>query len=76
MILYVIGLILLLLCSGFFSGSETAITAVSKARMQALISQGNKRAMRVAKLHEKMEKVIATVLLSIVGIWRARRRQS
>ncbi|WP_395016615.1 HlyC/CorC family transporter [Dongia sp.] len=63
MIVYAIGLILLLVCSGFFSGSETAVTAVSRARMQALISQGNKRAMRVAKLHEKMEKVIATVLL-------------
>ncbi len=63
MIVYAIGLVLLLVCSGFFSGSETAVTAVSRARMQALISQGNKRAMRVAKLHEKMEKVIATVLL-------------
>jgi Mg2+/Co2+ transporter CorB len=63
MIIYIIGLMLLLVCSGFFSGSETAVTAVSRARMQALISHGNKRAMRVAKLHEKMEKVIATVLL-------------
>src|SRR3954453_6563876 len=63
MIIYIIGLVLLLMSSGFFSGSETAITAVSKARMQALISQGNKRALRVAKLHAKMEKVIATVLL-------------
>jgi Mg2+/Co2+ transporter CorB len=63
MIIYIIGLILLLVCSGFFSGSETAVTAVSRARMQALISQGNKRALRVAKLHQKMEKVIATVLL-------------
>ena len=51
MIIYIIGLMLLLVCSGFFSGSETAVTAVSRARMQALISQGNKRAMRVAKLH-------------------------
>src|SRR3954471_2112953 len=63
MIFYIIGLVLLLVCSGFFSGSETAVTAVSRARMQALISQGNQRAMRVAKLHAKMEKVIATVLL-------------
>lgn len=63
MIIYIIGLILLLVCSGFFSGSETAVTAVSRARMQSLISQGNKRALLVAKLHQKMEKVIATVLL-------------
>jgi|AraplaMF_Col_mMF_1032025.scaffolds.fasta_scaffold00024_72 Mg2+/Co2+ transporter CorB len=63
MIIYIVGLLLLLVSSGFFSGSETALTAVSRARMQALISQGNKRAIRVAKLHEKMEKVIGTVLL-------------
>ncbi|GAB2179568.1 HlyC/CorC family transporter [Dongia sp. agr-C8] len=63
MIIYAIGLILLLVCSGFFSGSETALTAVSRARMQSLISQGNKRALMVGKLHQRMEKVIATVLL-------------
>jgi Mg2+/Co2+ transporter CorB len=63
MIIYIIGLLLLLMSSGFFSGSETALTAVSRARMQALISQGNKRAIRVAKLHQRMEKVISTVLL-------------
>src|SRR5215468_8314957 len=63
MIIYFIGLLLLLVCSGFFSGAETALTAASRARMQALISQGNKPAQRVARLHEKMEKVIATVLL-------------
>src|SRR4051812_31518550 len=63
LIIYIIGLLLLLISSGFFSGSETALTAVSRARMQALISQGNKRAIRVAKLHAKMEKVISTVLL-------------
>jgi Mg2+/Co2+ transporter CorB len=63
MIIAIIGLVLLLISSGFFSGSETALTAVSRARMQALISQGNKRAIRVGKLHAKMEKVIGTVLL-------------
>jgi Mg2+/Co2+ transporter CorB len=63
MIIYIIGLLLLLMSSGFFSGSETALTAVSRARMQALIGQGNKRALRVAKLHQKMEKVISTILL-------------
>src|ERR1041385_8941725 len=61
--IYIIGLLLLLFSSGFFSGSETALTAASKARMQALMSQGNKRAQRVGKLHARMEKVISTVLL-------------
>ncbi|HVM84225.1 MAG TPA: HlyC/CorC family transporter [Candidatus Binatia bacterium] len=60
---YLIGLLLLLICSGFFSGSETALTAASRARMQALIGHGNKAAQRVAKLHQHMENVIGTVLL-------------
>jgi Mg2+/Co2+ transporter CorB len=63
MIIDIIGLVFLLACSGFFSGSETALTAVSRGRMQALIGQGNKSAMRVGRLHERMEKVIGTVLL-------------
>jgi Mg2+/Co2+ transporter CorB len=63
MIIDVIGLAVLLACSGFFSGSETALTAASRARMQALITQGNKPAIRVGKLHARMEKVISTVLL-------------
>ncbi len=63
MILEILLFAFLLVCSGFFSGSETALTAASKARMLALANQGKQRAVRVMKLHEKMDKVIATVLL-------------
>src|SRR3954470_1353920 len=63
MIIYIVGMLLLLMSSGFFSGSETALTAASRARMQALMGQGNKAAIRVGKLHARMEKVIGTVLL-------------
>jgi Mg2+/Co2+ transporter CorB len=63
MIIDIVGLALLLACSGFFSASETALTAASRARMQALISQGSKPAIRIGKLHERMENVISTVLL-------------
>jgi Mg2+/Co2+ transporter CorB len=63
MIIDILGLAVLLASSGFFSGSETALTAASRARMQALISQGNASAIRVGKLHDRMEKVIGTVLL-------------
>ena len=65
MIIYIIGLILLLVCSGFFSGSETAVTAVSRARMQSLISQGNKRALLVAKLHLQSRKPLERVDVSL-----------
>ena len=56
-------LLVLLGCSAFFSGSETAITAASRARIYALASQGDHRAGRVEKLHHQMERVIATILL-------------
>ncbi|HWA47885.1 MAG TPA: HlyC/CorC family transporter [Dongiaceae bacterium] len=63
MIVELIGLLVLLCCSGFFSGSETAITAASRARIYALSAQGDRNAGRVEKLQDQMERVIATVLL-------------
>ena len=48
--LYLIIIILLVVISGFFSGSETAITAVSKARIYSKLKQGDNRASFVKKL--------------------------
>ncbi len=56
-------LVLLIIGSAFFSGSETAITAASKARMLNLAEQGFKRAIVVKQLHSRMEQVIGTILL-------------
>lgn len=53
----------LLFLSGFFSGSETALTAASKARMHQLAKAGNKRAKRVAGLIDEKEKLIGAILL-------------
>ena len=55
--------VLLLLLSGFFSGSETALTAVSKARMHALEQEGDPRAREVMRLLSHPERIIGTVLL-------------
>jgi Mg2+/Co2+ transporter CorB len=63
MIFELLGLLLLLCCSGFFSGSETAITAASRGRIYALSAQGERNAGTVEKLQDQMERVIATVLL-------------
>jgi Mg2+/Co2+ transporter CorB len=63
MIVELLTLVVLLGCSAFFSGSETALTAASRARIYALSSQGNARASRVEKLQDQMERLIATVLL-------------
>ncbi len=55
--------VVLLLMSAFFSGSETALTAASRARMHALESEGNESAKRVNKLLERPERLISTILL-------------
>lgn len=54
---------LLLVLSAFFSGSETALTAASRARMHAAEKEGDKRAGIVAKLLEARERLIGALLL-------------
>ncbi|MDP1625639.1 HlyC/CorC family transporter [Parvibaculum sp.] len=56
-------IILLLLFSAFFSGSETALTAASRARMHRLAEEGDKRARLVLRLTEDRERLIGAVLL-------------
>lgn len=58
--LLIIGLFL----SGFFSASETAFIALSRARLTHLVSVGELGANRVANLIQRPEKFLATVLLS------------
>ncbi len=61
----------LLLFSGFFSGSETALTAASRVRIATLERQGNRRAKIVAKLLLARERLIGAILLgnNLVNIW-------
>ncbi len=54
----------LLILSAFFSGSETALTAVSDARMKHLSEKGDKRAKIVEKLITKKDHLISTMLLA------------
>ena len=57
-------LIILVILSGFLSGSETAITATSKARILYKKKKGSKRAEYVLELLNKKDNVISTLLLS------------
>ena len=52
-----------LLASFFFSGSETALTASSRARMHALAKSGDKRAKIINRLLEIRPRLIGAVLL-------------
>ena len=63
-ILLLVALILLVLISGFLSGSETAITATSKARIISKIKKGSKNADYVLKILNNKDSVISSLLLS------------
>ena len=53
----------LLILSAFFSGSETALTAASRARMHALEQDGNRHARIVTYLLSIRERLIGAILL-------------
>lgn len=63
LLLVIISIGVLLLLSGLFSGSETALTATSKASMHTLEKDGNMRARLVNQLTEDREKLISTILI-------------
>ena len=56
-------IIFLIICSAFFSSSETALTAVSEARINELVTQGSKRAKLIEKILKNREKMISTILI-------------
>jgi Mg2+/Co2+ transporter CorB len=60
---HLIAIILCLALSFFFSGSETALTASSRARMMRLEKHGNRSAGVVNSLMQTRERLIGTILL-------------
>jgi len=56
-------LALLLMLSGFFSGSETGLMAVNRYRLRHLARQGHKGAQRVLRLLERPDRLIGLILL-------------
>ena len=56
-------ILVLLVLSAFFSGSETALTGASLPRMHELARQGNRRAILVLALYEQRERLIGAILL-------------
>ncbi|MGK2742193.1 HlyC/CorC family transporter [Tepidicaulis sp. LMO-SS28] len=54
---------ILLGLSGFFSGSETSLTAASRARMHRMAEDGDKRAQLVNRLIADPERLIGAILL-------------
>ena len=61
---FIILIALLILLSGFLSGSETAITAISRARIISKIKKGSKKASYAKKIIDSKDSVISSLLLS------------
>lgn len=60
----------LILCSGYFSATETAFTKFNRIKMKNEAANGNKRAELVMKMADNFESVLSTILVgnNIVNI--------
>ncbi len=56
-------IVLLLMISGFFSGSETALTAASRGKLHSMADKGSKGAEKALLLMENSERLIGSILL-------------
>jgi len=56
-------LLLLIMLSGFFSGSETALMTLNRYRLRNLAKNGNKGAIKAAALLDKPDRLIGLILL-------------
>jgi Mg2+/Co2+ transporter CorB len=63
LLIAVAAIVVLLLISSFFSGSETALTAASLPRLHQLAKQGNRRAKTVLDLYARKDRLIGAILL-------------
>ncbi|MDE3016713.1 MAG: HlyC/CorC family transporter [Pseudomonadota bacterium] len=66
--LYSLIILLFVLLSAFFSAAETALTAISRARIYQLVMAGNWRAKIASRLRREKESLIGTVLLGNTAV--------
>ena len=79
----IITLIVMVIISAYFSGSETGMMTLNRYRLRHMAKQGNRPAKRVEKLLRKPDRLISLVLIgnnlvnilaSALGIWPRRLR--
>ncbi len=65
-----LGIALLVLCSAFFSATETAFSSINRVRLKNMADNGSKRAALVLRLHSDYDKLLSTILVgnNIVNI--------
>ncbi len=67
---YIIILVMLIICSAFFSSAETAFSSVNKIRLRNYVEEKRRGAKRALKIAENFDNTIATILIgnNIVNI--------
>ncbi len=58
-----ISLIILVLLSAFFSGSETALTGINRIKLRANTDENDRRVKRLFKIHDDSVKMLSAVLI-------------
>ena len=56
-------LLILILCVGFFTSSETAYLSLPRLKLRSMVEQGRRNAKKVADLKANMDRLLTTVLI-------------
>lgn len=56
-------LVVLILCVGFFTSSETAYLSLPRLKLRSMVEQGRRNAKKVAALKANMDRLLTTVLI-------------
>ena len=62
-IVYIVIIALLIVCSAFFSMSETAFTSANQVRLKKMAKDGDKRAEKTLNILEDYDKFLTTILI-------------
>ena len=69
-----VAIVILVMCSAYFSATETAFTSLNTIRMKTWAENGDKRAARALAVGEDYDKLLSSILIgnNIVNITRRR----
>lgn len=72
-VIQIIAIIILIVLSNYFSGTETAFSSASRARLKSLSNAGDKRAKRSLRISEDFDRALSALLIgnNIVNIGSA-----
>ncbi|MBK5254016.1 MAG: HlyC/CorC family transporter [Peptostreptococcaceae bacterium] len=63
LVYYIVGILVLLISSAYFSATETAFTSINRIRLKNLVNDGNDRAKKVLLLEERYDELLSTILV-------------